>query len=314
VHVILLGETARAASFSLTGYPRQTNPELAAETVYRAASISTCGTATAQSVPCMFSLQTMAEFDGDTTRYQDNLLDIAARAGYEVYWVENGNSCKNVCARVGSRDLTETPDPEFCVDGRCYDEALVIELQHILESATRDTLVVLHQIGSHGPAYYRRYPEAFRRFEPDCRSPDLGDCTPEEIVNAYDNTILYTDHVIAAAIESLEAVSDRLQTSLVYVSDHGESLGEHHLYLHGVPRMLAPAEQTEVPLIAWFSRPAMVAEGLNAHCDSRLPAMSHDNLVHTELGILQIETDVYSPDLDIFSACRRSPHGVGASF
>lgn len=304
VHVIVIGETARAANFSLNGYSRRTNPELASHALYSFWEASACGTATAQSVPCMFSIQTMKEFDSDRSRNQDNLLDIAARSGYDVRWIDNGNSCKEVCARVQARDLSGSTIDALCAEGRCFDEILVDELRRILHTADHDTLIVLHQLGSHGPAYYRRYPETFRQFMPDCRSDDLGQCTSEEIVNSYDNTILYTDHVVAQAIDALDEASDRLTTSLVYVSDHGESLGEHNLYLHGMPRAFAPDEQTRIPLLTWFSRSARISEHLQAGCDNNIDSASHDNLFHTELGLLGIDTAVYRPDLDLFTGCR----------
>jgi len=304
VHVIVIGETARAANFSLNGYSRATNPELATHALYSFLEVSSCGTATAQSVPCMFSIQTMKEFDSDQSRFQDNLLDIAARAGYDVRWIDNGNSCKGVCARVAARDLSDSAVAPLCAEGHCYDEILVEELRRILQTADHDTLIVLHQLGSHGPAYYRRYPETFRHFTPDCRSDDLGQCTSEEIVNSYDNTILYTDHVVAQAIDALEEVSDRLSTSLVFVSDHGESLGEHNLYLHGMPRALAPDEQIRIPLLSWFSRSALTSERLLDTCNGNIDAPSHDNLFHTELRLLGIDTAVYRPDLDLFAGCR----------
>jgi lipid A ethanolaminephosphotransferase len=304
VHVLVIGETARAANFSLNGYSRTTNPELASHALYSFLEASSCGTATAQSVPCMFSIQTMQQFDSDQSRYQDNLLDIAARSGYDVRWIDNGNSCKEVCARVKASDLSGSTVAPLCSDGHCYDEILVEELRRILRTADHDTVIVLHQLGSHGPAYYRRYPDTFRRFTPDCRYDDLGQCTSEEIVNSYDNTILYTDHVVAQAIDALDEVSDRLTTSLVYVSDHGESLGEHNLYLHGMPRALAPEEQTHIPLLTWFSRNALISEHLQRGCKNAIESPSHDNLFHTELGLLGIDTTVYRPELDLLSGCR----------
>jgi lipid A ethanolaminephosphotransferase len=109
---------------------------------------------------------------------------------------------------------------------------------------------------------------------------------------------------VAQAIDALDEVSDRLNTSLVYVSDHGESLGEHNLYLHGMPRALAPAEQTRIPLLTWFSRNALTSEHLQEGCKDAVDAPSHDNLFHTELGLLGIDTAVYRPELDLFSGCR----------
>ena len=306
VHVLIVGETARAANFSLDGYVRNTNPELQRHTDVNFVHASSCGTATAISLPCMFSLSEHTGFDRDASRNQDNLLDIASRAGYEVYWIDNGNGCKGVCARVGYRDLHLSDVETICPDGECYDEILVHELARLLPEISKDTLIVLHQLGSHGPAYYRRYPASYRTFYPDCQSPNLGDCSNQEIANAYDNTIVYTDHVISAAIDALATQSDRINASLIYVSDHGESLGEHNLYLHGMPYKFAPDEQTQVPLISWFSGAAEETQGLDFKCPALASraAISHDNLFHTELGLLGIDTSVYEPTLDLYSSCR----------
>lgn len=310
VHVIIVGETARAANFSLNGYARQTNPHLASQAVFNFPDVSSCGTATAQSLPCMFSIQTQDEFDDERSKYQDNLLDIAARAGYDVYWIDNGNNCKGVCTRVNSRDLHLSGIAPICTKDQCFDEILVSELEKLLPAIRRDTLIVLHQLGSHGPAYYRRYPDEYRQFVPDCRSDDLGACTNEEITNSYDNTIVYTDYVISQTIDVLSTAAAHLNTSLLYVSDHGESLGEHNLYLHGMPRQFAPDEQTHVPMLAWFSDRALREQGLTAQCGAAVgeqPA-SHDNLFHTEMGLLGIRSEAYEPGMDVFSPCRTTLH------
>ena len=305
VHVLFIGETARAQNFSLDGYSRATNPELQEhENVFyvRAAS---CGTATATSLPCMLTEGGRDGFDRAARQRQDNLLDIAARAGYAVHWIDNGNGCKGLCARVDSRDLHLSGVDSLCSDSECFDEILVHELKTLLANISRDTLIVMHPLGSHGPAYFRRYPADYRRFVPDCRSQNFGDCSTEEIVNSYDNTILYTDHVIAAAIEALEAESDRIDPSLVYMSDHGESLGERNLFLHGMPYNLAPEAQIQVPMISWFGGKA--ARGLDQQSACLLAKtqneVSHDNLFHTELGLLDIQTSAYRKDMDIFAGC-----------
>ena len=304
VHVLIVGETARAANFGINGYARDTSPGVEERPTISFRNAESCGTATAQSLPCMFSIQTMAEFDREQSEYQDNLLDVAARAGFDVRWIDNGNSCKGVCAHIASLQLADSDVANLCSPDGCYDELLVDELSRVLPTIDRDTVIVLHQLGSHGPAYYRRYPESFRRFMPDCRSDDLADCTNEEITNAYDNTIVYTDAVIARAIDVLSAQTGRLNTSLLYVSDHGESLGEHNLYLHGMPRALAPDEQTHIPMIAWFGDAG--AQGLASHCLDQVGELpvSHDNLFHTELGLLGIESSIYVPALDVFANCR----------
>jgi len=306
VHVLIVGETARAASFSLNGHLHNTNPELAQQSNVQFIEATSCGTATAMSLPCMFAIEQRGEFQSEFGRTEDNLLDIAARAGYAVHWVDNGNGCKGVCARVDSRDVHLSDVDHICPDGECYDEILVHELKSLLSSVTDDTLIVLHQLGSHGPAYFRRYPDDYRAFLPDCRSANLGDCSIEAISNSYDNTILYTDHVISSAIDALAAESDRINASLIYMSDHGESLGEHNLYLHGMPYQFAPDEQTHIPMITWFGAEVGQDSGLQSSCTSRdvLSPVSHDNLFHTELGMLGIETSVYNPAMDIFAPCR----------
>ena len=225
VHVLIIGETARAQNFSLDGYSRNTNPELQATANLLYTRASSCGTATATSLPCMLTEGGRDGFDRIARQKQDNLLDIAARAGYAVHWIDNGNGCKALCDRVGSRDLHLADVDFLCSETACFDGILVHELKSLLANVSGDTLIVMHPLGSHGPAYFRRYPEEYRRFVPDCRSQNFGDCSTQEIVNAYDNTILYTDHVIATAIDALAAESDRINPSLMYMSDHGESLG-----------------------------------------------------------------------------------------
>ncbi len=306
VHVLIVGETARASNFSLNGYALNTNPELGPKDDIRFLAAGSCGTATAVSLPCMFSLQERGNFDRDGSNSEDNLLDVASRAGYEVVWIDNGNGCKGICARVANRDVHEMNLADICPEGVCYDEVLVEELRQILPTITKDTLVILHQLGSHGPAYFRRYPNGYRMFQPDCRSPNFGDCTQQEISNSYDNTIAYTDHVIAAAINELATHSGEFDTSLVYVSDHGESLGEHNLYLHGMPYGLAPAEQITVPMVFWLGGHASKKDQTMFSCIDKTTAgaVSHDNLFHTELGLLGISTTAYRADLDIFSRCR----------
>ncbi len=306
VHVLIVGETARAASFSLDGYSRNTNPALARQANVDFREAVSCGTATAISLPCMFSAERRKDFQRATSDYEDNLLDIASRAGYDVQWIDNGNGCKGVCARVDHRDLHLSDVDSICVAGECYDEILVHELRRLLANVKNDTLIVLHQLGSHGPAYYRRYPESFRVFYPDCVSPNLGDCTNAEITNSYDNTIVYTDHIVSSAIDALSAESDRINASLIYMSDHGESLGEHNLYLHGMPYQFAPDEQTRIPMVIWFSESSRQDDGPQPFCagQDQQAAVSHDNLFHTELGLLGIQTAVYEPALDLYSSCR----------
>lgn len=308
VHVLMIGETARAANFSLNGYARNTNPELQALADLVYTNAASCGTATATSLPCMLTLGGRTGFDRIVRRNQDNLLDIAARSGYSVHWIDNGNGCKGLCDRIDSRDVHLAGVGPFCSGTECFDEILVHELKNLLRDIKGDALIVLHPLGSHGPAYFRRYPDEYRRFVPDCRSVNFADCTIEEIVNSYDNTIAYTDHVIAAAIDALAAEANRISPSLTYISDHGESLGEHNMFLHGMPYNLAPDVQKKVPMISWFGDTHDQVLGLSARCAraSKQREISHDNLFHTELGLLEIDTSAYNADLDIYSDCMTS--------
>lgn len=304
--VLVVGETARAANFSLNGYPRPTTPQLAQLAVVNFANTNACGTSTEVSLPCMFSPFGRAEYDEQRIRRHDSLLHLLARAGLRVVWLDNQSGCKGVCAGLEVRDLSREKVPGVCDAERCLDEILLRGLYEVVERGTADTVVVLHQLGNHGPAYFRRYPPAMKRFEPACESKELADCTREQIVNAYDNAILYTDHLLAQAIRYLDGLRDRYDVALLYVSDHGESLGERGLYLHGMPYPIAPREQLEVPMLWWFAPDSARSLGVDLACLQRRAAepASHDHIFHSVLGLLSVTTPRYRPQLDLFSACR----------
>ncbi len=306
--VLVVGETARARQFSLNGYDRLTNPTLAGERVVSFDHVSACGTSTATALPCMFSNLGRADFDPGRSGHREGLIDVLAHAGIRVLWRDNNSGCKGACDRVETQRRESFFVPELCGSGECWDEALLTGLDDYLKLERRDTLIVLHQKGSHGPAYDRRYPDSFRRFLPVCPSGDLQSCTRQEIINAYDNTILYTDHVLSQVIRLLERHDPSFDTAMVYVSDHGESLGEHRLYLHGLPYFLAPEEQTRVPLIVWLSPAFEAASGIDVSClgDHRYEPLSHDHLFHSMLGLLEVSTRIYDRTLDLFSGCQTS--------
>jgi lipid A ethanolaminephosphotransferase len=296
VLVLVLGETARAANFSLLGYARSTNPELSGLDVVAFGDMTSCGTATEVSVPCMFSPYGREDYDERRIRQSEGLLDVLVHAGYAVKWG----------AGIDYRKLDAAFAPELCDADECFDEILVKSLDEELATVRGNTVVVLHMMGNHGPAYYRRYPQAFRQFRPDCQTATLRDCDRAEVVNAYDNAIRYTDHVLAEMVESLREHSADVDGALLYVSDHGESLGESGLYLHGIPYAIAPDLQTRVPMIAWVSDGFANSEGLARNCMRQaadLPA-SHDNLFDTVLGLMTVETVAYRPDRDLLHACR----------
>lgn len=302
--VVVAGETARADNFSLGGYGRDTNPELAKKDIYYFPETTSCGTATAVSLPCMFSVFTRATYSHRKGLETQNLLDVLSHAGVKVEWWDNNTGSKKIAARVKERSVIKDGNPRHCGNGECRDEVLLEDLDAWIGSVKTDTVLVLHQIGSHGPAYSQRYPEEFRRFKPDCRSAEFSDCSREEIVNAYDNTIAYTDHILAGVIDRLVGQEDRLDVSMLYMSDHGESLGEFGLYLHGAPYMIAPPQQTHVPFVLWLGKDAKAAYSADCLADETRRPQSHDNLFHSVLGMMRVETRVRDPALDLFSACR----------
>ena len=309
--VLVVGETARAANFGLGGYERDTTPLLKqlqseGDLVYFS-NVSSCGTNTQTSVPCMFSPQGRETFDGGDT-HQENLLDVLQRAGLAVLWLDNQSGCKGVCDRVPHADTRNLNLPDICPEGECFDEAMLRALPDELarldpERRARGTVVVMHQMGSHGPAYYKRSPPAMKLFQPECTSHALQECPPEQIQNAYDNSLRNTDHLLAETVRWLQTL--KRPTALVYVSDHGESLGEKGLYLHGMPYRMAPTEQTHVPMLTWASKPLQQAQGLRLDCLRAQAAQpwSHDNLFHTMLGLARVGTTARDGTLDMLAPC-----------
>ncbi|MFT3897334.1 MAG: phosphoethanolamine--lipid A transferase [Thermomonas sp.] len=304
VFVLVVGESARAASFSLGGYARDTNPELAGLPIDYFRNVRSCGTDTAVSVPCMFSNLGRSNYKESKAAASENVLDILSHAGYRVAWYDNNTGSKGVARRLDEHDDYHDQDPRFCGKGGCIDALLVDRLRTELGSKDDDRFIVLHTKGSHGPAYYQRYPDAFARFQPACATNELQRCTRAQIVNAYDNTILYTDHVVASAIRALQA-DGGVDSALLYLSDHGESTGESGLYLHGAPYLIAPESQTRIPMLLWISDGFRSRRGLDPACIAarRDAPLSQDNLFDTLLGLLGVRTSAYRPALDAFAGC-----------
>jgi lipid A ethanolaminephosphotransferase len=299
--VVVVGETARADHFSLNGYDKPTNPRLSARgDVISFERFYACGTSTARSVPCMFSALTRENFSNTEARNSDNVLDILKRAGVSVLWLDNNSSSKGVADRVAFEDFRQPGRNPLC-NPECRDAGMLQRLSSFIEQqAGRDIVIVLHQMGNHGPAYYKRYPTEFERFRPVCRSNELDQCSPESINNAYDNAILYTDDFLARIIELLEDYDDRYATAMWYVSDHGESLGENGIYLHGLPYFLAPESQTRVPSILWLGR-QMPPRFRRAAQSRRKDSLSHDNLFDSLLDLAGVETRVMTPQRNLFA-------------
>ena len=343
--LLVIGETARADHFALNGYARATNPQLAQRKVLSFRNVSSCGTSTAASLPCMFSHLGKAGFEARQHEHE-NLLDLAQRAGLAVLWIDNQAGCKGLCDRVAHATLHDESRAggsaggpparaasaralsanvaslkPLCADGECLDEALLVGLDARIAALpaaarARGVLVVLHMMGSHGPAYFKRSPASRKPFLPECTTSALQQCERPALVNAYDNSIAYTDHVLSAAIDWLAARHTRHATALLYVSDHGESLGENNLYLHGLPFALAPRAQTHVPMLLWHGDWDAAQDGsvastsasasasracLSEHLDA---VLTHDHLFHSVLGLLGVQASEYKLALDAFAVCR----------
>jgi len=298
----IVGETARAANFSLDGYSRPTNEPLnpyLLDMVNYTNAVS-CGTSTAVSVPCMFLKDERVNYENGSAEYTENVLDIFQKNGWRVIWLENNSDCKELCTRI------EFSSP--CPDNSCHDEVLNEEFRKKItdNGKTRDTMIVLHQIGSHGPAYYERYPAEAEKFAPTCQTEKLNNCNKEEIVNTYDNTIYNTSQNIAGLWQLLKKYAGKYNTLLFYVSDHGESLGEYDIYLHSAPYKIAPEEQTHIPFMYFLADDTAEALKVNKDClrKNAGSAVSHDNIFHSLLGIAGISASEYKEKLDLFSACR----------
>ncbi len=308
--ILVVGETSRAENFSLGGYSRETNPLLKQDNVAYFPNTTSCGTATAVSVPCMFSGMSRAHYDDALAAHQEGLLDIIQRAGIQVLWNDNDGGCKGACDRVPHQDMTKLNLPGQCIDGECLDEVLFHQLEDYINNLQQDGVIVLHTIGSHGPTYYNRYPPAFRKFTPTCDTNQIQTCTQEQLVNTYDNTILYVDYIVDKAIKLLQSKQDKFTTSLVYLSDHGESLGENGVYLHGLPYSIAPESQKHVPLLIWLSDDYQKRYGVTNQClqkEAQQKNVSQDNLFSTMLGLTGVETKEYRAQDDILTACRGEP-------
>ena len=352
VLVLAIGESGRAASLDLNGYARDTDFGMHPLPTVNFSQVSSCGTNTATSLPCMFSDLGRRGYDDTTAKHRENVLDVLMRGGYDILWLDNNTGSKGLAkrakeVRAGKPDSGRPVDSGLCNEEGCYDQVLVEELRRVLPTIRRDTVIVMHLLGSHGPAYYARYPDAFAVFQPECRTNELQSCSDAQLRNTYDNSMLYTSHVlagIASALGETRALIDRyapaemkcrvlrghgardsasacaqtapraaespaadvaFDAAMLYVSDHGESLGEHGLYLHGAPYAIAPDEQTHVPMLFWSSDRFTSRRALDLDClRSRSgAALSHDNFFHSVLGLADVATSVRKPTLDLFAAC-----------
>ncbi len=300
--IFVIGESVRADHMSLNGYKRKTNPLLEKEEVYSFTNVWSCATATADAVRCMLSATDRSHYSSGKAKATDNILDILKRAGVNVLWLDNNSSSQGMANRVPFINY-RTPENNPDCQGECRDMGMLTALQdYVYSHPNGDIFIVLHQMGNHGPDYYKRYPPEFEKFTPTCKTNQLENCTIEEINNAYDNILLYTDYFLTETIKFLKENNQSFETVMFYISDHGESLGENHIYLHSMPYMIAPDEQKHVPMIMWFGdnyhNKEAVIDSLKEQLNRKL---TQDIVFHTLLGFFEIETTLYKKELDILS-------------
>ena len=290
--IMVVGEASRADHFSLNGYKKETNPLLKKENIINFSNFSSCGTSTAVSVPCMFSIYNKSDYSYKKGISTQNVLDVLDHTKQvSILWRDNNSDSKGVAIRLAHKDFKNPKNNTVC-DVECRDEGMLVGLEEYIEqNSQKDILIVLHQMGNHGPAYFKRYPKAFEKFKPVCKTNQLEACSQEEISNAYDNAILYSDYFLSKTIKFLKKYN-KLDTSLIYISDHGESLGENGVYLHGLPYFMAPDAQTHVGAFMWFGDDKHKSIDANK-------AYSQDNLFHTLLGMFNVKTTVYDKEMDI---------------
>ena len=298
--IMVVGEATRADHFSLNGYKRETNPLLKKEDIVNFTNVASCGTSTAVSVPCMFSWYGRSDYSYKKGIRKENVLDVLAHTKkVSVLWRDNNSDSKGVAIRLPYEDYKSNKNNIVCKEGECRDEGMLVGLDdYIKKQKENNILIVLHQMGNHGPAYYKRYLKAFEQFTPVCETNQLEECSQESINNAYDNALLYTDYFLSKVINLLKNYNQEYETSMIYMSDHGESLGENGIYLHGMPYFMAPDAQTHVATVMWFGEKEKYDK-----VDST-KSYSQDNLFHTILGLYDVKTEVYDKKMDILNVAQ----------
>ncbi|GJQ07019.1 hypothetical protein CAPN010_11770 [Capnocytophaga cynodegmi] len=283
VVVLVIGESARSQNFSLYGYSKNTNPLLSkTKNVFHFLATS-CATYTTAGVKCILEHQ-------NTNDLYEILPNYLYRNDVEVIWrtTNSGEPPIHIEKYQTGSFLKENCEGEGCD----YDEILVNGLKEQITSSNKNKiLIILHTSTSHGPTYNKKYPPQFEVFKPVCNSVELAKCSQEELMNAYDNTIIYTDYILHKVIENLKELKD-YKSTMLYVSDHGESLGEKNLYMHGLPMSLAPREQYEIPFIVWVSE--------NSKQLKSFENLSQNHVFHSVLNFLAIDSPIYNEEMNIF--------------
>ncbi len=307
--IFMLGETARAMNYAYNGYGRDTNPYTKDMGIISFQHVSSCGTYTALSVPCMFSNLNRSDYSKPKASARDTVLNVMQHAGVEVKWFDNDGGDKGAANKVPYVAINSDEKDSVCDGATCFDAVMLTQAQQFINQDRKSKLIVLHLIGSHGPTYWRRYSSVAAKFSPACERSDIENCSDTEITNVYDNTLVYTDYVMSRTIQMLQRYSQQYNVALMYLSDHGESLGEQGLYLHGTPYAFAPKEQTQVPWLVWLPKQYAQQKRLDIGCIKQKALhgdYSHDNLFHSLLGFYGVDTQVRNPGLDWTSQCKDS--------
>ena len=288
--VFVVGETARGDHVQMNGYNRATFPQMAATPgVTNFSQVISCGTSTAYSVPCMFSYVGMQDYDVDKANYQENVLDTLNRLKVNILWRDNNSSAKGVTDRLPASNFIDYKTAEhntLCNTnpyGECRDVGMLVGLDaYVKQHANQDMLIVLHQMGNHGPAYFKRYDKQFEKFTPVCQSNELAKCDPQSVINAFDNALLATDDFLAKTVNWLDKYDSSHQVAMLYVSDHGESLGENGIYLHGMPYKIAPKAQKHVASMFWAGKNSGI-QAVSSNTE-----LTHDAITPTLLKLFDV--------------------------
>lgn len=296
--ILIVGETARSDRMSLNGYEKNTNPYTSnIKNIISYTNFWSCGTSTAVSVPCLFSYTNRKDWKKDDIYLRENVLDTLHKQGVYVEWRDNNSSSKGVADRIPYLNYRNADINPNC-DIECRDIGMLDGLETVVKNhPNQDILIVLHAMGSHGPQYAARVPETYKKFFPECKTNDLQSCSVEEISNAYDNTIVYQDYLNSLAIDFLKKFPER-DARFLYISDHGESLGEDGMYLHGYPYRFAPENQKKVAALTWAPQGSDIPQ--YEVMKMKHEELSHNNLACSLLELFEVDSEICSDFQSMF--------------
>ena len=284
VVVLVIGESARKANFQLYGYQRDTNPLLSKQKELKVYEANSCATYTTAGTKAILEPK-------DCDDLYELLPNYAFRTGVDVSWRTSNWGEPPIHI---DEYLTDPELGKLYGMSNAYDDILFKGLRERIESSTKNkVLIILHTSTSHGPQYASKYPKEFEVYKPVARNVEEGEKNVGMLVNAYDNTIRYTDYLLNGLIDTLRSMTE-WKTAMIFVSDHGESLGENKMFMHGLPMKLAPKEQYEIPLLVWTS------ENFRTYKSELPPVLEQHYIFHSVLNLLSIQSPAYNKDLDIF--------------